>query len=50
MDNYVDIAIAVIFLFMMVEGWIKGLVRSIIGIIGYIAAFYYCKVLLCGHG
>lgn len=43
MDNYVDIAIAVIFLFMMVEGWIKGLVRSIIGIIGYIAAFIIAK-------
>ena len=43
MYNYVDIAIAVIFLFMMVEGWIKGLVRSIIGIIGYIAAFIIAK-------
>ncbi len=43
MYNYVDIAIGVIFLFMMVEGWIKGLVRSIIGIIGYIAAFIIAK-------
>lgn len=43
MYNYVDIAIAVIFLFMMIEGWIKGLVRSIIGIIGYIAAFIIAK-------
>lgn len=43
MYNYVDIAIAVIFLFMMVEGWIKGLVRSIIGLIGYIAAFFVAK-------
>lgn len=43
MYNYVDIAIAVIFLFMIVEGWIKGLVRSVIGIIGYIAAFIIAK-------
>ena len=43
MYNYVDIAIALIFLFMMIEGWIKGLVRSIIGIIGYIAAFIIAK-------
>ena len=43
MNNYVDIAIAVIFLFMMIEGWIKGLVRSLIGIIGYIAAFFIAK-------
>jgi len=43
MYNYVDIAIAIIFLFMVIEGWIKGLVRSIIGIIGYIAAFIIAK-------
>lgn len=43
MYNYVDIAIALIFLFMIIEGWIKGLVRSILGIIGYIAAFIIAK-------
>ncbi len=43
MYNYVDIAIAVIALLMMIEGWIKGLVRSVVGIVGYIAAFIIAK-------
>lgn len=42
--NYVDIAIAVIFLFTMVEGYIRGLVRSLLGILGYIAAFIVARM------
>lgn len=43
MTNYVDIAIGVIFLYLMIEGWWKGLVRSLIGIVGYVAAFFVAK-------
>ncbi len=37
--NYVDIGIALILLFTLVEGYIRGFIRSMLGILGYIAAF-----------
>lgn len=43
MHNYVDITIGLIFLLMIIEGYIRGLVRSIVGLLGYIFAFLVAK-------
>ncbi len=49
MGNFIDILIIIIILFMILEGYIKGLMRSVIGFFGYIFAFimgkmYYLKM------
>ncbi len=44
MINFVDICILIIFLFMILEGYIKGLMRSLIGFFGYIFALIMGKI------